>query len=517
LPSSVEDVASLTTPDVLEVSAGRFVFDSGVPTPETAELVYRQLDLMHAVQAYLNGLPAVSLWAMREGMRKAGIADGDVLLFSGLMDSTSLFLTANADTVYYITFLDLSAGPLMVDIPQESLTVADDMWFRWITDLGVPGPDRGAGGRYLFTGPGYDGPLPEGGMFTARSRTRRVILLGRAFLTGNDPAPAVARIREQLKITPFTPGGYGSSIAAFLSGDAPLTQPGDPATPRFVEGTGLELNTVPPAGTGYFAMLADAIAAEPAAALDPEVAAPIAAAGIVHGQEFAPPERQAAILAEAAATANAYARTVAMLPRRQEGFHYYPGSDSNWTSPLFTGGYTFRTPPPRISADGIKPFPDPGATMLNARASFFYLATGITPAMCMNLPGIGSQYLGATVDAHGQPLHGASMYKLVLPAGIPAGKFWSVTAYDNQTRSMVDAPQRFPRAGSQSFPGPAAGTAADGSVTIWFGPDKPGAAADGNWVQTVPGRGWFAIARFYSPLPAFFDKTWRPGEIEPAG
>jgi hypothetical protein len=108
-------------------------------------------------------------------------------------------------------------------------------------------------------------------------------------------------------------------------------------------------------------------------------------------------------------------------------------------------------------------------------------------------------------------------YKVTLPKDIPARAFWSFTLYDNQTRSMLQTPQKYPRAGSQSYPSPAAEAAADGSTTIWFGPEQPEGVARGNWIQTDPEKGWFTLLRLYSPLPSFFDKSWRPGEIEPAG
>ncbi len=508
--------ASLVTPGTVKSTAGTFRFDDGLPTRETTDAVYAQLDRMHGVEAYLAGLPAVSLWAMRRAILGAGVQDGDVLLFSELMDCRSLFLTANADTVYFFVFVDLSDGPVVVDIPRDCLTVADDMWFRWVTDLGVPGPDRGAGGRYLFVGPGYEGPLPEGGMFTHHVRTSRVWMLGRCFLEDDDPAPAARRIKEELKITPYAPGGYGSSIASFLLGESKLGPLAEPRTPRFVEGSGMVINTIPPVDASYFTLLDEAVQAEAASALDPEVAAPIAAAGIVHGKEFAPGPYWREVLDDAAATANAYARAVAMRPRPEEGFHFYPGTGSNWTSPLFAGGYSFQTPPPLVTREGVKPLPDRGAKLLNPRASFFYLATGVTPAMCMNLPRIGSQYVGATMDANGDALEGGRAYRLVLPAGIPAEKFWSITLYDNQTRSMLATGQRFPRAGSQGYPTPAATPEADGSTVLWFAPDRPDGVPEGNWVQTLSDRNWFTILRFYSPLPSFFDKSWQPGEIEPA-
>ena len=79
-----------------------------------------------------------------------------------------MFLTANCDTVYFWGFIDLSDGPMVIDVPAIEapsgiLGTIDDMWFRWVTDIGLPGPDRGEGGRYLIVGPGYDGPLPDSG------------------------------------------------------------------------------------------------------------------------------------------------------------------------------------------------------------------------------------------------------------------------------------------------------------------------------------------------------------------
>jgi hypothetical protein len=150
---------------------------------------------------------------------------------------------------------------------------------------------------------------------------------------------------------------------------------------------------------------------------------------------------------------------------------------------------------------------------LNARTGFFYIATGITPAMCMRITQMGSQYLGVNLDSKGRPFDGGKTYRLILPPDIPAALFWSLTLYDNQSRSMLQTEQRFPRAGSQAYPTPAASQNSDGSTVLYLGPSAPRGTAPGNWVQTVPGKGWFAALRLYSPLQSFFDKTWRPSEI----
>jgi hypothetical protein len=436
-----------------------------------------------------------------------------VLIFSGLMDAQSLFLTANADTVYFIGNIDLSKGPMVVETPPDTLGLFDDLWFRWVIDFGAPGPDRGQGGKYLLLPPGYAGPLPEGGYFIGRPTTTSVALLGRAFLVNNDPKPTVEIIKNTLKIYPYVAGSYGTSIGSFVTGKGPLAPLSKPGTLTFVEGTGLSMNTIPPNDFSYYEMLDALVQEQPAEALEPEIGGQFAAIGIVKGKTFAPDARMRKILTDAIAIANGAGRTVAFTPRESEGFGYYSPT-SKWLNPLFVSGYDFMRPPPEITKDGVKPFPYTGAHTLDARAAFFYVATGVTPAMIMRLPDVGSQYLFGITDASGKPFDGAKTYRVTLPPNIPAAKFWSFTLYDNQTRSMLQTAQRFPRAGSQSFPSPAAEAAPDGSTTVYFGPNKPDGVKDGNFIQTLPDKGWFVILRLYSPLEPFFDKSWKPSDIE---
>ncbi len=504
---------SLDTPSSVDTSIGKLEFKDGVPTEATAQKLYDQLDLQRGVDAFLNGLRGVSIYAARKGIRDAGVADNDVLIFSGLMDNRSLFLTANADTVYFISNINLSQGPMVVETPPGTLGLFDDLWFRWVIDFGTPGPDRGQGGRYLLVPPGYAGSLPENGYFIGRPTTTSVALLGRAFLVDDDPAPAVAAIKTSLKIYPYVPGSYGTSIGSFLQGKAPLAKLSDPPAPQFTEGTGVVMNTIPPNDFSYYEMLDALVPEQPAEALEPEIGGQLAAIGIEKGKLFNPDARMRRILTDAIAIANGAARTVSLRPRETEGFGYY-GAGSRWLNPLFVGGYDFMRPPPEITKEGVKPFPYTGARTLDARTAFFYMATGVTPAMVMRLPEVGSQYLFGIYDADGRPFDGGSTYKVQLPPGIPAEKFWSLTLYDNQTRSMLQTAQRFPRAGSQNYPSPAARANVDGSTTVYFGPTQPANVPAGNWIETVPGKGWFVILRLYSPLEPFFTKQWRPGDIE---
>jgi hypothetical protein len=278
----------------------------------------------------------------------------------------------------------------------------------------------------------------------------------------------------------------------------------------------MAMNTIAPNDFGHYEMLDALVQLEPAEALDTELAGQFAAIGIVKDEKFAPDTRLRAILEEAAAAGNAASRMHGMGASPTEGFRYYEG-DSAWWNMLFVGGFEFTNPPPEITAHGIKPFPNKGARRLHSRTSMFYTATCITPAMCMRLTGVGSQYLVANVDAAGKPFDGAKTYRVSLPKDIPAARFWSLNVYDNQTRSLLQTEQLYPRAGSQEYPSPAAEAEKDGSTVVYFSPTRPDDVAPGNWIQTDPERGWFVILRCYSPLEPFFDKSWQAGEIEAVG
>ncbi len=469
---------SLITPDKVETRAGTLDFKDGAPSKATLDKVYDDIDFSHAQRAFENTFQGVSLHAVRKGLQSVGVKDNEAIIFSELMDAKSLWLTTNADTIYSVGALDLTKGPMVLETAPGVLGAIQDHWFGWIIDIGLPGPDRGQGGKYLVVPPGYDGPLPEGEFNVARSRTNYVVWFARAFIANhNDPKPAADTIRQFTKVYPYEVGGVGTSIAEFLTGKAPLGRisPQPPAV--FHEASGKVMNTVPPNDFSYFELLNEIVQQEPAGSLDPELMGPIAAIGIVKGKPFAPDERMKKILTEAVAHANATTRTLFMNPRDPSWF-YYPGS--NWFNPLFVSGYEFETPIPMITKEGAKPFPPTGYRQLDARRWYFYGVTGITPAMAMRVTGIGSQYLFATLDAEKNYFDGAKTYKVTLPKGIPESNFWSLTLYDNMTRSMLDTPQRYPRAGSQTYPSPGAEANADGSTAVYLGPVQPAGVKRGN-------------------------------------
>ncbi len=485
-PNSTDIPAGLNTPDRVETQIGTLEFKDGAPNAATTQKVCDNLLYVRGVDPFMNSFSGASAFAIRLGFHSIGAEDNTVVIFSELMDSNSLFLAANADTIYSLAILDLTGGPMVVEVPPMALGTLNDMWFAWIIDIGGPGPDRGEGDRYLVVPPDYDGPHPDGGFRVGRSRTTHVLSAVRAFMDNNDSKAPSDLIKKTLKIYPYTPGGYGTSTAKALEGKIRLA--GNPPVPetKFVEASGKSFNTIPPNDFSYFEMLTEVVQLEPATSFNPELLGQLAAIGIVKGKPFNPNAKTGKILTDTAAVSNATGRVLNWRSAEYPNWAYYPGS--MWANMLRQGGFNFETPPPMITREGFKPFPPTGAKTLDSRTAFYYGYTMDSPGMIMRLPNVGSQYLMGCLDAGKNSLDGGKTYKVTLPANIPAAKFWSFTLYDNQTRSMLQTPQRFPRAGNQTYPTAAAVPNSDGSTTIYCGPSKPVEAKEGNWIRQCPAR-----------------------------
>lgn len=462
----------IVTPDQVQTRIGSLAFFDGVPTPETARKVYDNLDFMRGVEAFLNGIPGASMVAIRTGLREAGATGGTVGIFESLMDSRSLFLTANTETVYFWNWMDLKDGPVVVETPPNILGVVDDFWFRYVADLGNAGPDKGKGGRYLFVPPGYQGPLPQHGYFIVRSPTYGNLLFGRAFMQHGDPGPGVRAVKAGLKVYPYA-------------------QAGAPPPTRFIDLSGRAMNTIHANDYTFFEEVNQIIQEEPAGSYGPDMTGIYAAIGMRRGQPFAPDARMKAILTDAVAVGNATARAIDFA-NRDPAVRIYP--DRHWNTPFVGGSYEWL-------AEGARNF--------DARTMFFYAATIDTPAMAVAMPGIGSQYAAANYDAQGRPFDGGRDYVLRVPPQVPAKDFWSVVVYDTQTRSMLQTDQAFPSLSSEKD----IDVNADGSVDVYFGP-KPPAGKERNWVQTIPGKSWMTIFRLYGPLQPWFDRSWKLNDIE---
>ena len=447
-------------------------FPGAYPTRDTAQRLFDELDFQRAVQVYLWALPAMNIDAMRQGSEAAFGAGNHILpVWKDRLNTKTKVTTPNSDVVYAMSYLDLKDGPVVVEVPPKLQGMFDDFWHRPICDVGFVGPDKGEGGKYLLLPPDYKGEQPDG-YFSFRSPTYRVFLFWRGFLVDGKTDEAV----EIIEKTVIYPLGQKDGAPAMV----------------FPNASQKPANMLVTHDISYFENLKRFIDYEPVDREDFAMRGMMATLGIIKGQPWNPDERMKAILNTAADVAWKIA-SVQRYERRMPGTKRY--EDRQYDEGFIGGSELFE-----------------GDTYLNidARTAFFRFAYSSSPGMVVEMVGKGSKYPLTFKDADGNFLMGGNTYKLHLPKDIPAENFWAVTLYSAANAAGVDKPgQPIPSINSQSK----LKYNDDGSIDLYFGPEKPRDIQQSNYIGTNTGEGFFVVIRLYSPGKSYFDKTWKPDDL----
>jgi len=428
---------------------------------------------------------------MKEGSEaKFGKGYNVLPIWKQRLNAKTLITTPNSDVIYAMGYLDLKAdGPLVIEVPPGLQGILDDFFQRpihsvgdiegrsWSGDVGLPGPDKGKGGKYLVLPPDYNGKIPSG-YFTYRSRTYGVFVFWRGFFQDPKQLEGPVKVMEQTRIYPLS---TNTNAKAML----------------FPDGSGVPVNMLYPTDGSAFDMLKIFIDHEYVDPADMDMRGMLAAIGIVKDQPFKPEPHQRELLDKAARTAVTMGKTtVYEFTGQRPGGLWYKDAQ-------YVNGF-----PLTLTPEFMSPADAPTYNNTFLRSGFFTVAYSASPAMAINMVNVGAKYLTTFKDSTGTYLSGDSSYRMHLPAGIPAKIFWSITLYDAQTASGLDNGQPFPSINTMDKP-----TANDdGSFDFYFGPKSPGESK--NWLATVPHKGFFVCLRLYGPTQPFLDQTWKPDDVE---
>jgi hypothetical protein len=458
-----------------------FALKGGYPPAESLDGLYEELYYQRACQLYVWATPAVGMEAISEGLTAAGLPPSQlhtVGIFEHFLDARTVVATGNGQSIYALGNIDLTGiGPVVIESPAGVQGFIMSGWQQPLEDVGFIGPDKGAGGAFLVVPPGWDHPIPDG-YFVVRSDTLLVNWCYRGFLQDGKPDAAIAALQ-------------GMRVYR-------LAEREDPPPMSFIDMSGAQVEMVPLGdtanGLGFFRLLARFIAREPVREQDKQFLGLARSLGITPDAPFAPNERMQVILQRAARTGQAMTAAIAYDDR--QGTRLRWPDHSRWEEV--------------VPQSGTMDFVEADHVDIDGRAALYYQAAGASKAINLTTIGVGSKYAAVYKDHDGAPLDGAQRYRLRIPADVPAKQFWSVVAYDAESRSMLQVEP--PITGRDSYQQTLERND-DGSVDLYFGPTTPDEHAD-NWIPTRPDVGFFLYFRWYGPTEHYYDESWALPDLE---
>ncbi|MFN3592685.1 MAG: DUF1254 domain-containing protein, partial [Thermaurantiacus sp.] len=400
--------------------------------------------------AVLFGFPIFEF--ARTGIATAGARPGQPHRFNQLQHARRLLdhrarqITApNHDTIYSSARLDLTQGPLLVELPASREGYFSIAFMNAFTDNFAYSGTRataGAGGRALVAGPRWDGVAPTG-VRLVRSATDDVWMLGRFLVDSPDGLTAAHQLQDSLRIL-----------------EAP-----DAAPPS--------IDAWPAADPSHFLRVVNIMLAR--MSLEDPVG------------------RRSRLFAEVGLQPGAIDAFSGLAPALQaEWLRALPSVVRHLGRGFADLGQTldgWQSPPAGIGAPGDN-------DLVRATVALSGLAA---------LEEVEATYRRADVDSAGRQLTGAGRYQLRIPAAVPVGAFWSLTAYEIDESGrlfLVANPSGRYAIGSH------AGELhheADGSVRVTLAQADFGGR---NWLPTPAGP-FALIFRAYLPEPQLLQGRWR--------
>ncbi len=421
-----------------------------------------------AVSAYEYALPIVALEEWHKNfLKEAELSDW--LIYDN-QASKKPILTANTTTPYVISFVNLAESNYYIEIPAGPVAgLVIDIYQRPMSDLGIIGPDKGKGGKFLLIGPEAEIPENNNADYIIKS-TSNLVFVGSRII-----------------------GLSGEAYEKNLNAHRLYKVGGDGSEQKFIKAT-----TDPqwmgnqPHGIAYWTNLNDVLQNEPVVDRNRFILTQLRGTGIEKGKVFSPNDLQKEILIESEKTGNAIAMVNTFSRESYKERHW---SDRNWLYVL-NMEYLNHLHPNYYEVQEI--------------ASYSYEAITTSKGMVLNNVGSGSKYLGAYLDENKNWLDGKNTYEIIVPKDAPANQFWSITAYDNDTRCIIQNTE-----GKSDISSVMDNLKVEdnGNVKVYVGPKAP-KGYENNWIPSNPKKGFFVYLRLYGPLKTYYDKSWKMSDVK---
>ncbi len=456
---------------------GDFELDHAFPTADTSERIYDLMDYSRAAQLYLWSLPITSMTQILESFEAnyPGYEDNTLVSIRTFNERRGI-LTVNETTDYFFVFGNTKDKATILEVPPGVIIgMMNSMWQESPADIGAFGANAGTGGKHILVGPNTpadDIPEPSAWNddFTVHHiSTNQFFILFRIIGTKEEANQLASKIR--------------------------LYNYGEEPTIKIIDGEDKFIRNTQPRGIKYWELLHKAINQEVVQERDRFFMYWLKTLGIEKGKPFNPTARQRKILEDGAKMGELMAKTLVYDERlegvlRQNDWRYILGGE--W-------GDAMKNTQRMQYYDIFDP-----------RARYTYEATTVSPAMTRPRPGKAQGYIGKFETEEGERLKGENNYVIRVEDNVPADLFWSIVIYDTDHRSLID--NRAGTAGGKATVGsktPGLRQNADGSYYVFLGPEAPPEGWEANYVQTIPGRGWFPYMRAYGATQEFFDDSYQ--------
>ncbi|MEW6529449.1 MAG: DUF1254 domain-containing protein [Thermodesulfobacteriota bacterium] len=428
-----------------------------------------------AIEAYIYFYPFVTMDITRRQMTNVQAVTMDGRAPMNVFGHVRAFPPAefrmivrpNFDTLYSIGWLDLTAEPVIVSVPDTHgryyLLQMMDMW----TDAFAVVGKRTTGtkpGHFAVAGPGWKGDLPDG-VHRIDSPTPYVWILGRTQTNGPKDYDAVHKIQDGYKITPLSQWGKDPKPVAVK-----IDPSVDMKTPPL-----LQVNNMKAAACFKYAT--ELLKLHPPHITDQPIVAEMKRLGLEVGKSF-DLEKADPVVRQALEEAPEKGLKL-MNDRLASIAQIVNGWQMNTNTMGVYGNYYLKRS--QVAMIGL------GANL---------------PEDAIYPINIG--------DSEGKPLTGANKYvlhfsKAELP---PVNAFWSVTLYDKDGFPVSNSLNRFALGDRDELK-----FNADGSLDLYIQNETPGPGKEPNWLP-APKDAFNLLMRLYSPGPAALDGRWAPPAVK---